>query len=202
MNLLPERALLWPAQKTLIVADLHWGKTAHFRKHGIAIPIGAQHADEARLSGLVEQYDVERLIVAGDMFHSVRNNQVDGFAHWRSRHRQLRIELVLGNHDILGRERYEENSIQLHHEWLDAGSFLITHEELDAPAKFYIHGHLHPCFTAGGRGRNSIKTQCFCIDNNRMVLPSFGSFTGCYNINSAEYSHIYLIANNEVIQWQ
>ena len=40
--LLPERALYWPAQHTLIVADLHWGKAGHFRKNGIAIPAQAQ----------------------------------------------------------------------------------------------------------------------------------------------------------------
>lgn len=201
-KLLSEKALYWPAQKTIIVSDLHWGKTAHFRKHGIAIPIGAQQADEVRLSNLVQGYGVERLIIAGDLFHSVANKQVDGFAHWRQQHKELHLDLVLGNHDILPYEKYLEHNIALHPEIMDAGPFIISHDKLAEPGKFHIHGHLHPCFTAGGRGRMSVRTQCFCIDDNRMVLPSFGSFTGCHNISAADYRQIYLIANDEVIRWQ
>ena len=202
VKLLPEKALYWPARKTIIVSDLHWGKTAHFRKHGIAIPIGAQHGDEVRLSNLVQGYGVERLIVAGDLFHSVTNKQVDGFAHWRQQHKELHLDLVLGNHDILPSEKYSEHNIALHPEFMDAGPFIISHDKLVDPDKFHIHGHLHPCFTANGRGRMSIRTQCFCIDDNRMVLPSFGSFTGCHNINAVDFRQIYLIANDEVIRWQ
>ena len=202
MMLLPGRALLWPARQTMVVSDLHWGKTAHFRKHGIAIPIGAQRTDEVRLSKLIQHYRVERLVVAGDMFHSVANKQVDGFAHWRGQHKELHIDLVLGNHDILPSAMYSENNITIHPEVMDAGPFLISHDKLVEPDKFHIHGHLHPCFTAGGRGRMSIRTQCFCIDDNRMVLPSFGSFTGCHNISASDYRQIYLIADDEVIRWQ
>jgi len=35
--LLPQRALWWPAQKTLLVADLHFGKAATLRAHGIPV---------------------------------------------------------------------------------------------------------------------------------------------------------------------
>ena len=42
ITLLAERGLLWPVQKALIVADLHWGKAGHFRKHGIAVPAKTQ----------------------------------------------------------------------------------------------------------------------------------------------------------------
>ena len=33
-----ERAIYWPAQELLIISDLHIGKPAHFRKHGIQVP--------------------------------------------------------------------------------------------------------------------------------------------------------------------
>ena len=78
--LLPERAIWWESVKTLIVSDLHWGKSAHFRKHGIAIPADTQDKDELRLAGLLRTYNAERLIIAGDMFHSKTNNQVEIFS--------------------------------------------------------------------------------------------------------------------------
>ena len=34
----PERVMYWEKQKTLIIADLHIGKTGHFRKSGIPVP--------------------------------------------------------------------------------------------------------------------------------------------------------------------
>ena len=34
----PERCMFWEDQQTLILSDMHIGKTAHFRKAGIAVP--------------------------------------------------------------------------------------------------------------------------------------------------------------------
>ena len=33
-----QRVVFWPKESALILSDLHIGKTAHFRKNGIAIP--------------------------------------------------------------------------------------------------------------------------------------------------------------------
>lgn len=200
--LLPERGMFWAAQQTIIVSDLHWGKAAHFRKNGIAIPAKVQHADETRLSALVHKYKADRLIIAGDMFHSVQNKETDNFAHWRAAHAQLHIDLVMGNHDILEKTSYSAHNIALHDKVLDAGAFLVSHDELKTPEKFYIHGHIHPAVSLSGRGRTSMRLSCFCADDKKMVLPSFGSFTGSHNIDPRRYSRIYVIADDEVIQWQ
>lgn len=200
--LLPEKAIYWPAQKTIILSDLHWGKAAHFRKNGIAIPAHTQHADEAKLSELVRKHNAERLVIAGDMFHSTQNKETDNFSHWRSQHSQLSIDLVLGNHDILEKTIYTSYGIMLHEEVLDAGPFMFSHDELHTPGKFYIHGHIHPSFSISGKGRTSMKLSCYCMDDKKMVLPSFGSFTGSHKIAANAYRHIYVIAEDEVIQWQ
>lgn len=200
--LLPGKAIFRPSDKTLIASDLHWGKAAHFRKNGIAIPMSTQHADEIRLAGLIEQLGAERLIIAGDLFHSADNNEVNNFAHWRNAHPNLHIDLVMGNHDILPAEKYTGYNIELHQQVMDVGTFLISHDEMEEPDKFYIHGHIHPCFTAAGKGRTKVRLPCFCMDSKRLVLPSFGSFTGGHNISAEQYMHIYVIANEDVIQWQ
>ena len=33
-----ERAVFWEEEQSLILADLHFGKTGHFRKSGIGVP--------------------------------------------------------------------------------------------------------------------------------------------------------------------
>ena len=45
VELLAERALHWPAARTLFVADVHLGKAAAFRAGGVAIPRGATAND-------------------------------------------------------------------------------------------------------------------------------------------------------------
>ena len=50
------RALYWPAQKALIIADLHLGKTAHFRAHGLAIPATVLMEDLNRLAELIAEF--------------------------------------------------------------------------------------------------------------------------------------------------
>ena len=45
----PERCILWEEENTLIVADLHLGKSGHFRKEGIGIPQRIYKADLQRL---------------------------------------------------------------------------------------------------------------------------------------------------------
>lgn len=199
--LLKEKAIYWPAEKTIIVADLHWGKTAHFRKNGIAIPMNAQHSDEVRLSAIIREHNAERLIVAGDMFHSRENNETDNFSHWRNEHSSLTIDLVTGNHDILSTDKYESWKLNILDEKLDIGPFIITHDEASTD-KYCIHGHMHPSYKMGGGRHASIKLPCFCQGGTRFVLPAFGSFTGTKLVSDRNYRHLYVITDNEVIMWK
>lgn len=202
IKLLAEKAIYWPAQKTLIVADLHWGKSAHFRKHGIAIPGNTQTHDELRLAKLISTYDIERLIVAGDLFHSRHNKEVDIFSHWRSLHHGLHIDLVTGNHDILPQEKYLSWNLQLHSEGLQAGPFLVMHDIPGNCDTFCIHGHVHPALRISGKGNQSIKLSCFCEDAHRFILPAFGQFTGTHLLDASEHKHLYIIADETVMKWK
>ena len=69
----PERTLFWEKEKALIVADLHFGKTGHFRKSGIGIPQQVFMEDIQRLIDQLTRFKVEQLIIVGDMFHSIAN---------------------------------------------------------------------------------------------------------------------------------
>src|SRR4051812_6702373 len=65
VELLPQRALYWPAQQTLFVADVHLGKAAAFRAGGVPIPRGTTANDLDRLSMLITVTGARRLIVLG-----------------------------------------------------------------------------------------------------------------------------------------
>jgi len=203
LQLLPERAIYWEKEKTLIVSDLHWGKTAHFRKNGIAIPVRAQNNDELRLAKLLRELKIERLIVAGDLFHSKNNREIEIFSHFRTHHQHLHIDLVIGNHDILGEAHYNGFQLEQHNDCLTVGPFCIAHE-MTASEHFVIHGHVHPAVVLKSKGykQPSVKLCCFAQDKQRMILPAFGKFTGTYLLAPENFQHLYLIAENSVIQWK
>ena len=89
-------SIFWEEQKTLIVSDLHFGKTGHFRKSGIAVPQTIYKEDLQRLILLLNYFKLKQLIVVGDFFHSHANTELDWFKKWRKDLAHLKILLVKG----------------------------------------------------------------------------------------------------------
>src|SRR5690606_2589024 len=100
-HLLSSKAVLWDDKKTLMLSDLHLGKAAHFRKHGLALPYASGLADLQVLEQLLLEHKPERLLILGDLFHSSYNADWEHFGNLRNRFPQINFELVPGNHDIL-----------------------------------------------------------------------------------------------------
>lgn len=197
--LLPERAVWWPAQRAMILSDVHWGKSAHFRKHGIAMPGSTQERDALRMARIIRAHGAEQLIIAGDLFHSRHNSEVDDFAHWREAHAALHIQFVMGNHDILSADFYQSLRFDVYREGLEAGPFYIAHDDALHEQHYVIHGHIHPGISMRG-GARSGTLPCFCIGMQSMILPAFGRFTGCMRIDPARYSHVYVVGEEKVLQ--
>ncbi|MET1116147.1 MAG: DEAD/DEAH box helicase, partial [Comamonas sp.] len=95
--LLPERALWWPRERALFVADVHLGKAASFRALGQPVPSGTTRDNLERLSGLIDALDARSLVVLGDFLHAATAQQaqvIDPIVDWRERHAALRCVLV------------------------------------------------------------------------------------------------------------
>ncbi|HET7136231.1 MAG TPA: metallophosphoesterase, partial [Casimicrobiaceae bacterium] len=96
------RALSWPREKTLFVADVHLGKGAAFRAGGIPLPRGTTANDLRRLDALIAESGASRLVVLGDFLHAKAGRVAalsTAFVAWRARHATLDVVLVRGNHD-------------------------------------------------------------------------------------------------------
>lgn len=203
MFLLPERAVWWPSEKTILLSDLHWGKSAHFRKHGIPMPGSTQAKDSMILAGLIRSYQAERMIIAGDFFHSAHNKEVDDFGKWRAAHPSLHIDFILGNHDILPRQFYDSWSLAVHEKGLLINNHIyIAHDDEEDREHFTIHGHVHPGVKLKGLGRQAFTLPCFCINERCMILPAFGQFTGCHLIKDQHFKQIFVIGDGKVMQWK
>ncbi|MDB5031389.1 ligase-associated DNA damage response endonuclease PdeM [Mucilaginibacter sp.] len=201
--LLPQRAIYWKQEKTLIAADVHLGKVGHFRKAGIAVPRDMEQGDLAVLSDLIDEYRPQKVLFLGDLFHSDMNADWDWFALWRQQFPKLTIDLIRGNHDIVHDRHYQELNVTLHDELL-TGPFLMLHHPVPEPKlvlldSYVFCGHIHPGVNLKGKGRQSITLPCFAFGDKQGVLPSFGKFTGRVAIHSRETDRIFAVLKDKVI---
>lgn len=202
----PERCLFWEEQNTLIIADMHLGKSGHFRKSGIAIPQNIYKADLQRLMAMLYLYKAERLIVVGDFTHSTLNKEMDLFLKWRKNFSLLHIDLVKGNHDVLENDWYVAANIHFHEWELLINRFLFRHEDkrikrLEIPEVLYTFtGHVHPGITLKGQGRQSLKFPCFYFAEDHCILPAFSKFTGTYKVKPLKGETVYAITGNELLK--
>ncbi|PZR27040.1 MAG: ligase-associated DNA damage response endonuclease PdeM [Citrobacter freundii] len=202
-----DRALFWENENTLIIADLHIGKTGHFRKEGIGIPAAVYKDDLHRLLSQILFFKAERLIIVGDLSHSAANRELDLFRKWRKDFSSLEVHLTKGNHDILDNKWYEEADIMVHNKPLPLYPFIFAHdiEEVgdQQPADHYLFaGHIHPGITIRGKGKQSLRMPCFYFSKTYCLLPAFSHFTGSYSIRPAAGENVFGIVEKEVFPLQ
>ncbi|MGL5097997.1 MAG: ligase-associated DNA damage response endonuclease PdeM, partial [Planctomycetia bacterium] len=56
-----DRSVWWPTERTLFIADPHFGKAATFRRAGVPVPQATLDDDVARLDRLIDDADARRL---------------------------------------------------------------------------------------------------------------------------------------------
>ena len=200
--LLPQHALYWQKKKTLLVADPHIGKTAHFRKNGIAVPDDVAESNLNNLDTVIELTDPEHLVILGDLFHSDINKEWKQFIEWRKGYSRLEVSLVIGNHDILEKQHYHRGIINVFSK-LSIHPFLFVHDINDLTdqdiSKYALSGHIHPAVQLKGPGRQAMKLPCFYFGKQYGVLPAFGSFTGTHVIEPKKDDDIFIIADSKIL---
>lgn len=203
--LLPERAVYWPARKTLWVADPHFGKPTHFNKTGVWVPPVVTDADLFRLTTLLDSFDVDRLVFLGDLFHSTHNSEWEKFGQWLAMQQCSEILLIKGNHDILQPEFYTKYNLLVHHGSFIDGPFAYVHEyeagmEAQFDGQYIVSGHVHPGVYIAGKARQGARVPCFYFGSAHAILPAFGRFTGLYLLErESPNDNFYVIAGTEII---
>ncbi|WP_227624981.1 ligase-associated DNA damage response endonuclease PdeM [Fimbriimonas ginsengisoli] len=204
LRLLPDRALFWPSQSTLFVADVHLGKAASFRSFGVPIPAGSTDVTLGRLSELLVRTEARRLVVLGDLWHAKagRTEDVTGkFARWRAAHEEVEMTLVEGNHDLRSGKLAPEWDIREVAEPTTLGPFSLCHyPETTVENGYRLAGHLHPGVLLEGRGKQSLRLACFLFGAEGAILPAFGEFTGLAMIQPEERDRVFVVTQERVIR--
>jgi DNA ligase-associated metallophosphoesterase len=199
-----DRCIFWEEEKTLILSDLHFGKTGHFRKSGIAVPQNIFKEDLQRLFTQIQFYNPVQLLVVGDMFHSSANKELELFLKWRNDLASLQVHLVKGNHDILKAEWYNLANIVVHPQQYSIDDFCFAHDveqsDCDTSASFFFTGHIHPGVVLNGMGKQSLRFPCFYFNHKFAILPAFSRFTGLASIDIKRTDSVYAIVEKAVIK--
>ncbi len=181
----PSGALLWPARRTLVVADLHLEKGSAFAARGQFLPPYDTRATLGRLEALVSKHRPTRVICLGDSFHDGGAGERLAAAD-RARLRRLTAACdwvwIEGNHDP---EPPEDLGGRIEAELIDA-PLAFRHQARNQNARSRgvageVSGHWHPK-AAVHLPPKRISAPCFVSDVRRLVLPAFGAYTGGLNV--------------------
>jgi len=181
--------LYWPDQDTMVVSDLHLEKGSSFASKGSFVPPHDTAATLSRLAVRLAVWQPARVISLGDSFH-------DPLAHERLGERdgeKLRQIMegrewfwISGNHDPAPPEQLGGKGARE----ILLGNLTFRHEPLPGRHRGEIAGHLHPCGRIVRRSK-SVRRPCFVTDQNRLIMPSFGAFTGGLNIRHEAFSGLF-----------
>jgi uncharacterized protein len=182
-------ALFWPAERVLVVADLHLEKGSSFARRGVLLPPYDSAATLALLADVIARHNPRSVIALGDSFHDGEGPQRLSAAD-----RQTLSALqkgrdwiwISGNHD-------PDPATGIGGVFCDTvaiGPFVFRHEPGCAPDENEIAGHLHPVARVSVRGR-TMSRKCFASDGRRMVMPAFGAYTGGLNVRDRAFAAIF-----------
>jgi DNA ligase-associated metallophosphoesterase len=203
LQLLPGKAVWWPEERTLLVADAHIGKAVSYRRLGVPVPEATTGGNLDALDVLLAAHDARRIVFLGDLLHSRQARDpatLRAFSAWREQRAELELLLVRGNHDDRAGDPpcdWGVHCVDEPHTLLAAPQLALCHHPLPRDGAYVLAGHHHPCFTLG-RGIDRLRLPCFHLSAEVGVLPAFGAFTGMHPIDRAEGDRVFVVADNAV----
>ena len=195
-----DRALFWPRMRTLLVADVHFGKAHVFRRAGIGIPRGSTSKDLDRFDALIARHGATRLLVLGDLVHGPSRDDApwaERVRDWRRARPALATAVVKGNHD----RHFDARALGidvLPEPWLEP-PFAFAHHPGPTPGAYTLAGHLHPGVVLAGTHERAARLPAFRFGESVGLLPAFGSLTGLWTEAPKLGERVYVVAGGSVI---
>lgn len=190
MQLVGGRALYWPAERTLLVADLHLEKGSWYAQRGQMLPPYDSRATLEVLADCVKATGARRVITLGDNFHDDAGAlRLDPFAKGMLEGliRSLDFVWITGNHDEHMARSFGGTVLP----GLELGGIMLRHEAQAGEHRAELSGHYHPKLRVNVRNRH-IARPCAVLarglqsGTERMIMPAFGAYTGGMDAGAPE----------------
>jgi DNA ligase-associated metallophosphoesterase len=192
----PTGALYWPAENTLIVADLQLSKCSYLEDDDVLMPPYDTASAFQKLEEALDRYDPVRVIALGNSFAGLSSQAM-------SPHQLDWIQDMME-----GREWYwvMSQDASLKPDSLPGivvpqmmlGGIKFRAEPLRAPVANEIAGALHPVAQISEYG-HAMRGRCFVSNGMRMVLPSMGNYSAGLNVLEEAFDP--LLGRNGLFVW-
>jgi DNA ligase-associated metallophosphoesterase len=181
MRLVQGRAIFWPREGALLVADMHLEKGSFFATHGQLLPPYDSRETLGRLAQAVRETGARRVFCLGDNFHDKAGPgrlEPHAAGMLAALTRALDWVWIAGNHDGGSGAGTVVDEIEV-------SGLLLRHRALAGETRPELSGHFHPRLTISARGRR-IARPCAVRSEQRLILPAFGALTGGMDAASPE----------------
>jgi DNA ligase-associated metallophosphoesterase len=176
MLLVDGRAVFWPAEQALLVADLHLEKASFFARRGQMLPPYDSRETLERVALAIRVSGARRVFALGDNFHDgdgPRRLEPHAAGMLAALTRAVEWVWICGNHD---REAQMIDGGEVLAELALSGT-ILRHKALPGETGRELSGHFHPRLRVAPRGRRVVR-PCAVVSETRMILPAFGALTG------------------------
>lgn len=192
------RALFWPRENALLVADLHLEKASFYARTGQMLPPYDSRETLERLAAAIRTTGARRVFTLGDNFHDAGGAQrLEPYALGMLAALTRATEWVwlTGNHDEPGQHRENGDHDAAPDpqalaatcggtvlEELAIGGMVLRHQARPGETRPELSGHFHPRLQMKVHHRH-IRRPCAVVGHDaagggRMILPAFGALTG------------------------
>lgn len=180
------RAVFWPREGVLLVADLHLEKASFFAGCNQFLPPYDSRETLERVADAIRETGARRVITLGDNFHDAGGaSRLEPHAcgMLEALTRAVDWVWITGNHDIARDGRVAE--VQCGGTMLDEleiGGVVLRHIAQRGETRPEMSGHFHPKLQVT-LNRRRINRPCAVMASrgagaDRLILPSFGTLTG------------------------
>ena len=171
--------LYWPAEKTLIVSDLHLERGSYLTEDGVVLPPYDTTSAFEKLEEALDRYDPARVIALGESFRDGENSRLTAHdGDWLYDLMEDREWFWVSGPD---RSTIPESIGGMVVPHLTLGGIKFRHEPVRAPVSHEISGRMHPVAQISEFGY-TVRGRCFVSNGMRLVLPSIGVFSAGANV--------------------
>ena len=183
------RAVYWPRERALLVADLHLEKASFFAQHGQPLPPYDSRETLERVALAIRETGAWRVITLGDNFHDSEGAtrlEPHACGMLEALTRAVDWVWITGNHDIgkdgdIAEVRCGGSLV----EELELDGLILRHMAKKGETRPELSGHFHPRLQLTVEQRRIVR-PCAVVSANenadgtrsgRMILPAFGALT-------------------------
>lgn len=189
LQLEPSGAVWWPAEKILVLADLHFEKGSSYGRSGQFLPPYDTRATLKRIAALVARLKPERVIALGDSFHDDgAGDRLDGEEIGLIGAMTHRLDWIWveGNHDPNPPAWLGGSVVS----FFGRAGLTFRHIPCTEPCVGEVAGHIHPAVRVNRNGL-SLRRRCFVSDGLRLVMPAFGAYAGGFDVREEAVTSLF-----------